>query len=140
VDMGIEPYLISSSLVGVFAQRLVRTICPVCKEGYEPLDKELQSVGLKRENLINGHLFRGKGCSSCYDTGYKGRRGIYELMTLTNTLKKQIVKSPDAVELRRLAIEEGMMTLIDHGAELARQGVTTITEILRATRGVEEEL
>lgn len=140
VDMGIEPYLISSSLVGVFAQRLVRNICPNCKEGYEPLDKELQSVGLKREDLIDGQLFRGKGCSLCYDTGYKGRRGIYELMTLTNTLKKQIVKSPDAVELRRLAIEGGMMTLIQHGAELARQGATTTTEILRATRGVEEEL
>lgn len=140
VDMGIEPYLISSSLVGVFAQRLVRNICPNCKEGYEPLDKELQSVGLKREDLIDGQLFRGKGCPTCYDTGYKGRRGIYELMSLSNTLKKQIVKSPDAVELRRLALEGGMMSLIQHGAELARQGATTITEILRATRGVEEEL
>lgn len=140
VDMGIEPYLISSSLVGVFAQRLVRNICPNCKEGYEPLDKELQSVGLRREDLIDGQLFRGKGCSQCYDTGYKGRRGIYELMSLSNALKKQIVKSPDAVELRRLAIEGGMMTLIQHGAELARQGATTTTEILRATRGVEEEL
>lgn len=140
VDMGIEPYLISSSLVGVFAQRLVRNICPNCKEGYEPLDKELQSVGLKREDLIEGQLFKGKGCQLCFDTGYKGRRGIYELMTLTNTLKKQIVKSPDAVELRRLALEGGMMSLIQHGAELARQGVTTITEILRATRGVEEEI
>lgn len=139
VDMGIEPYLISSSLVGVFAQRLVRNICPHCKEGYEPLDKELLSVGLKREDLIEGQLFRGKGCSACYDTGYKGRRGIYELMSLSNTLKKQIVRSPDAVELRRLALEGGMMSLIQHGAELARQGVTTVTEILRATRGVEEE-
>lgn len=139
VDMGIEPYLLSSSLVGVFAQRLVRNICPNCKEGYEPLDKELQSVGLKREDLIDGMLFKGKGCSQCYDTGYKGRRGIYELMTMTNALKKQIVKSPDAVELRRLALEGGMMSLIQHGAELARQGATTITEILRATRGVEED-
>lgn len=140
VDMGIEPYLISSSLVGVFAQRLVRSICLNCKVGYEPLDKELQSIGLKREDLIHGQLYKGSGCPACYDTGYKGRRGIYELMSLNNALKKQIVKSPDAVELRRIALESGMMSLIQHGAELARQGLTTVSEILRATRGVEEEL
>ncbi|MBA3239532.1 MAG: type II secretion system ATPase GspE [Parachlamydiaceae bacterium] len=138
VDMGIEPYLLSSSLVGVFAQRLVRSICPNCKIGYEPLEKELQSIGLKREDLEDGLLHKGSGCSMCYDTGYKGRRGIYELMTITNALKKQIVKSPDAVEIRRLALEEGMISLIQHGAELVRQGVTTVTEILRTTRGVEE--
>lgn len=138
VDMGIEPYLLSSSLVGVFAQRLVRKICPNCKAGYEPLDKELQSIGLKREDLPDGLLYKGAGCPMCYDTGYKGRRGIYELLTITNALKKQIVKSPDAVELRRLALQEGMLSLIQHGAELVRQGVTTVTEILRTTRGVEE--
>lgn len=138
VDMGIEPYLLSSSLVGVFAQRLVRCICPNCKKGYEPLDKELQSIGLKREDLPEGLLYKGAGCQMCYDTGYKGRRGIYELLTITNALKKQIVKSPDAVELRRLAIDEGMISLIQHGAELVRQGATTVTEILRTTRGVEE--
>ncbi|MGZ3633084.1 MAG: type II secretion system ATPase GspE [Parachlamydiaceae bacterium] len=140
VDMGIEPYLLSSSLVGVFAQRLVRSICPSCKVGYEPEEKELQSIGLRREDLSEGLLYKGAGCSACYETGYKGRRGIYELMPITNSLKKQIVKSPDAVELRRLALEGGMMSLIQHGAELARQGVTTVSEILRATRAVEEEI
>lgn len=140
VDMGIEPYLLSSSLVGVFAQRLVRGICPNCKEGYEPLEKELQSIGLKREDLPEGLLYKGKGCAICYESGYKGRKGIYELMPLTNALKKQIVKSPDAVELRRLALEGGMVSLIAHGAELVRQGLTTVSEILRATRGVEEEI
>jgi general secretion pathway protein E len=140
VDMGIEPYLLSSSLVGVFAQRLVRSICPSCKVGYEPEEKELQSIGLRREDLPEGLLYKGAGCSACYETGYKGRRGIYELMSINNSLKKQIVKSPDAVELRRLALEGGMMSLIQHGAELARQGVTTVSEILRATRAVEEEI
>ncbi len=138
VDMGIEPYLLSSSLVAVFAQRLVRTICPGCKSTYVPLDKELQSVGLKREDLIDGKLFQGDGCPLCYDSGYKGRHGIYELMAANNAIKKQIVKSPDAVEIRRIAIEGGMLTLIQHGAELARQGITTVAEVLRASKGVEE--
>lgn len=140
VDMGIEPYLLSSSLVGIFAQRLVRCICPACKTAYKPTDRELQSIGLKREDLIDGHLFRGQGCSSCYDTGYKGRNGIYELLPVENAIKKQIVKSPDAVELRRIALENGMISLIQHGAELARQGGTTVAEVLRASRGVEEQV
>jgi general secretion pathway protein E len=138
VDMGIEPYLLSSSLVAIFAQRLVRRICPNCIAPYTPIDKELQSVGLKRADLIGGVLYRGTGCPSCYDTGYKGRHGIYELLPVDNTIKKQIVVSPDAVELRRLAIEGGMISLVQHGAELARQGITTIAEVLRASRGIEE--
>lgn len=138
VDMGIEPYLLSSSLVGVFAQRLVRRICPGCSQPYEPSEKELQSIGLKREDLKDGRLFHGVGCGSCYQTGYKGRHGIYELMHVTNAIKKQIVVSPDAVELRRLAIEEGMVSLLQHGAELVKQGFTTVAEVLRASRGVEE--
>ncbi|MBA2728062.1 MAG: type II secretion system ATPase GspE [Parachlamydiaceae bacterium] len=138
VDMGIEPYLLSSSLVGIFAQRLVRCICLGCKATYVPLDKELQSIGLIRDNLIDGKLFHGEGCGLCYDTGYKGRHGIYELMAVNNAIKKQIVKSPDAVELRRIALEGGMISLIQHGAELVRQGVTTVAEVLRASKGVEE--
>lgn len=138
VDMGIEPYLLSSSLIGVFAQRLVRMICPSCKEGYTPLEKELTSVGLKAGKLIEGQLFRGVGCASCYHTGYKGRHGIYELMSVNNLMKQQIIKSPDAVELRRLAGRSGMLSLLHHGAELARQGVTTVSEVLRASRGIEE--
>jgi len=138
VDMGIEPYLLSSSLVGIFAQRLVRSICPGCKAAYVPLDKELQSIGLNREDLIDGKLFHGEGCALCYDTGYKGRHGIYELMPVDNAIKKQIIKSPDAVELRRIALEGGMISLIQHGAELVRQGITTVAEVLRASKGVEE--
>jgi general secretion pathway protein E len=124
VDMGVEPYLLSSTLVGVLAQRLVRRICPACKESYQ---------------TEQGLMYRGKGCSSCFESGYKGRQGIYELMTLTNPLKKQIVKSPDAIELRRLALAEGMLSLYQHGLQLVREGVTTLEEVLRVTRGCEEE-
>lgn len=139
VDMGIEPYLLSSSVVGVLAQRLVRRICPDCKEGYQPTDRELVSLGLKREALQNGQLFRGKGCSHCYNTGFKGRHGIYELMPVNNAVNKQIIQSPDAIEMRRTALANGMLSLLAHGAELVKQGVTTVAEVLRVARGVEDE-
>jgi general secretion pathway protein E len=137
VDMGIEPYLLSSSVVGIVAQRLVRRICPDCKEPYTPTDQELLHIGVTRESLPYGHLFQGKGCASCFGSGYKGRHGVYELMTVNNEIRKQIVKSPDAVELRRIALGMGMTSLLDHGAELARQGITTVAEMLRVTKAVE---
>lgn len=139
VDMGIEPYLLSSSLVGVLAQRLVRRICPDCKTPYSPSDKELESIGLTESDLPNGAVYKGEGCSHCFGSGYKGRHGLYELMVVNNPIKKQIVKSPDAVEIRRISLESGMSTLYEHGRELVRQGVTTISEVLRVTKGSEEK-
>jgi general secretion pathway protein E len=138
VDMGVQPYLLSSSVCGVLAQRLVRRICPECKVSYSPLDRELQALGLKREMLENGKIFKGAGCASCYGSGYKGRHGIYELMTVNNEIKKQIVKSPDAIELRRIALETGTISILTHGGELVREGITTVSEVLRVTRGLEE--
>lgn len=137
VDMGVEPYLLSSTIVGVLAQRLVRRICPDCKAPYHPTDSELQNLGLNRSELIDGHLFQGNGCSSCFDSGYKGRLGIYELMVINNELKKQIVKSPDAIQLRHIALENGMISILTHGSDLVRRGVTTVSEVLRVTRGLE---
>lgn len=139
VDMGIEPYLLSSSIVGVLAQRLVRKICPDCRVPDYVTDKELQNIGLKVKDLNLGHIYKGAGCASCYHSGYKGRHGIYELLIVNNEIRKQIVKSPDAVELRRIGLQSGMSTLLDHGAELVKQGFTTVAEVLRATRGVEEQ-
>lgn len=138
VDMGIEPYLLSSSLVGVFAQRLVRRICYGCKASYVPLEKELQSIGLSQADLKDGVLYHGTGCSICYGTGYKGRHGIYELMHINGSVKQQIVKSPDAVELRRLGLQNGMVSLLQHGAVLVKAGTTTVAEVLRASRGLED--
>lgn len=138
VDMGVEPYLLSSTIVGVLAQRLVRRICSDCKVSYEPTDRELQGLGLNRELLVHNQLYQGSGCSACFGSGYKGRHGIYELMVVNNALKKQIVKSPDAVEMRRLALECGMVSLLEHGCDLVRQGTTTVAEVLRVTRGLEE--
>lgn len=139
VDMGIEPYLLSSCIVGVLAQRLVRRICPECRETYVPAQRELQSLGLKLEDLPNGQLYRGKGCGHCYHTGFKGRQGVYELMLVNNAINKQIVQSPDAVEMRRVALDQGMVSLLTHGAELVKNGMSTAAEVLRVARGIEEQ-
>lgn len=139
VDMGIEPYLLSSSIVGVGAQRLLRRICPECKRSYEPTDRELESLGLERKDLRGGLLYQGQGCNVCFGSGYKGRHGVYEMMVVNNALKSQIVKSPDAVALRTIALDSGMMTLLDHGRVLVLQGVTTIAEVLRVTKGSEDK-
>jgi general secretion pathway protein E len=138
VDMGIEPYLLSSTIIGVLAQRLVRQICTECRRSYIPTDKDLESIGLTREDLTDGKLYEGVGCPDCFNSGYKGRHGIYELMPVTNAIKRQMIKSPDAIEMRRVALEEGIMTLIAHGRKLICDGVTNISEVLRVTRGTEE--
>ena len=134
IDMGIEPYLLSSTVVGVLAQRLVRRVCPNCRERYTPNDEELHELNLTSDKL-NGHaLYRGRGCRECYGSGYKGRHGIYELMTITPQLRSQIAKNVDASELRKLAISQGMLTLRQHGAHLVRAGITTVSEVLRVSR------
>lgn len=139
VDMGIEPYLLSSTIVGIMAQRLVRRICPDCKQAYKPTELELSRLGIHKKDLPSGELYHGVGCPTCYGSGYRGRHGLYELMTVNNVIHKQIVTSPDAVVLRKVALENGMVSLLDHGAELVKQGITTVAEVLRVTRGIEAQ-
>jgi general secretion pathway protein E len=138
VDMGIEPYLLSSSVIGVIAQRLVRTICPHCKISYVPTEQELKELNLPLETLSEGLLYKGEGCSHCFGSGYKGRHGIYELMPLTGSIKRQLLLSADALELHRVALSTGMSTLRQEGAYLASIGKTSTSEVLRVTRGCEE--
>lgn len=133
VDMGIEPYLLSSSVVGILAQRLVRMLCTHCKVEYEPSSQELKELGVKATRL-----FEPRGCPHCFGLGYKGRCGIYELLPITFALKRQLLKSADAVELQRVALAEGMVSLRSAAAELALQGVTSTSEVMRVTRMMEE--
>lgn len=130
VDMGIEPYLLTSSVVGVLAQRLVRTICPACRTSYTPSAGELKELHLTE----TVPFFHGKGCTECFGSGYKGRHGIYELMPLNAAVKRQLLKSADAVELRQAALSSGMVTLRSEGAFLVMQGITTSAEVLRVSR------
>ena len=138
VDMGIEPYLLTSSVVGVLAQRLVRLICPFCRIKYAPSDQELKELGILREALTDGHLCKGQGCSHCFGSGFKGRHAIYELMPVTSSIKRQLLQSPDALELQRTAFASGMTALRQEGALLAIDGLTSSSEVLRVTRSCEE--
>lgn len=136
-DMGIEPYLLASSILGVLAQRLVRKICLDCKVAYTPTEEELLELGL---NPGSGSFHKGTGCASCFGTGYKGRCALYELMPVTSKIKGQVLKSQDAEELRKAAIMQEMVSLFARGAELVLAGLTTSAEVLRVTRiGQERE-
>ncbi|SNZ06453.1 general secretion pathway protein E [Persephonella hydrogeniphila] len=134
VDMGVEPFLVSSSLEGIVAQRLVRKICENCKESYTPSDKELTEI----KKYINvdklRFLYRGKGCEECLGTGYKGRTAIYEIMEITEDIRSTISKNPESSDLRDKAMSRGMKTLIQDGMEKVIKGITTVEEVLQVTK------
>ncbi len=133
IDMGIEPFLISSSLECVIAQRLVRKLCNRCKMPYEPDQSELNTLGLS-----NGlKFFRPVGCEDCYDTGFKGRTGIFELLRVTDRIKKLITEKADANVIREEAIREGMKPLMRHGAQKVADGTTCLEEVLRVVSETE---
>ena len=134
VDMGIEPYLLSSSVLGVLAQRLVRRICPHCIVLYQPSDQELKEIGL--EDVKEG-LYRGSGCEACYGSGFKGRHAIYELMYVDHLVKQQLLLSADATALQKVALAQGMSSLRQQGAALVQKGITTTSEVLRVTKILE---
>jgi general secretion pathway protein E len=130
-DMGIEPYLITSTVLGFLAQRLVRVICKNCKKPYTPSDKELESLEIQREELIDGVLYRGEGCSNCMGTGYKGRMGIYELLVMNNPIKSVILKGGDASQINDVALQTGMQPMRGYGKMKVIEGFTTAEEVLR---------
>jgi len=130
IDMEIEPFLISSSIIGVLAQRLVRVICPKCKEEHTPSKEELKNLGLKE----GATFYKGKGCQKCKKTGYAGRIAIFELLVLDEEIKKMVVSRSSVDEVRKKAISKGMITLFSNGISKAKEGITTIEDVLRATK------
>ena len=134
IDMGVEPFLVSSTVEGVMAQRLVRTICQDCKEGYEPHLSELPNdfPGVAEKNYPK-LLWKGRGCRKCHQTGFKGRTGIHELMVNTDDLKDLIVQRTNANQLRQVALKNGMVTLRQDGWRKVQAGSTTIEEVARVT-------
>jgi general secretion pathway protein E len=133
VDMGIEPFLVSSSIIAVLAQRLVRVVCPSCRETQTPLREELARIGVDRSEL-GGGIYRAKGCRLCRNTGYRGRIAINELMLVDDEIRALVMKHSDASSIRRLAVSKGMKLLRQNGAERIIQGETTIEELLRVTQ------
>ncbi|TGK39110.1 type II secretion system ATPase GspE [Leptospira andrefontaineae] len=133
VDMGIEPYLITSTVLGFMAQRLVRTICKECKTSYKPTPQELESIGISKKDLKGGVLYKGKGCSHCMNTGFKGRTGVYELLIIDSKIKNAILAGSDTNKINDVALENGFATMRDYGIRKVLDGVTTPDEVLRVT-------
>jgi general secretion pathway protein E len=165
VDMGVEPFLIRSSVIGILAQRLVRVLCPHCKEGYPAEDFELDELGLSLDRIFSREqrkanpttryyprtvsevdvleqvsrldrptFYKQRGCDKCSNTGFLGRRGIYELLLMDDAVGPLILKNADAQALKRAAMEQGMDSLRDDGARKVLTGLTTVEEVLAATQ------
>ncbi|MBW1935213.1 MAG: type II secretion system ATPase GspE [Deltaproteobacteria bacterium] len=134
IDMGIEPFLVTSSVISILAQRLVRTLCSRCKEEYSPDEESLRSIGIDPKMALGHIIYRRAGCSSCLETGYRGRTGIFEMMVLSDPLRTLILKTSDSNAIKRLAVQEGMTTLREHGAQKVLDGITTIEEVFRVTQ------
>ncbi len=133
IDMGIEPFLVASSLIAVVAQRLIRFLCRSCKEIYIPLDDELARIGIERNRLPGGRLYRAKGCNECLGTGYSGRSGIFEILLIDDEIRGLTLSTTDSSTIKKKAIEAGMTTLRMDGAEKILRGLTSIDEVMRVT-------
>jgi general secretion pathway protein E len=138
VEMGIEPFLVASSLTAILAQRLVRRVCPDCKVSYVPTDVELKEVGLSRAVLQQRYgvteIYKATGCHSCNKNGYRGRTGIYELLMMDDEIRQLVLKNVDSGSIKRAAVSKGMITLLDDGARKIAAGETTIAEVLSITQ------
>ena len=133
LDMGVEPFLISSTLLCVLAQRLIRTICKKCSSPFEPTDKQIQMLGLNKSDLSDSQFHYGRGCSSCHDTGYSGRRGIFEFLTVSDEIRELINDVKPTIVVHQRAVELGMTTLRQDGLRGIYDGDTTVEEVLRYT-------
>ncbi len=134
VDMGVEPYLVSSSVIAILAQRLVRVVCSECKEPYEAEPSALAEIGLSRDMLQNGIIYRSRGCPNCLGTGFKGRRGIFELLIIDGAVRKLVLARADSNTIKETAIKQGMRTLRGDGVLTVAEGRTTIEEVMRVTQ------
>jgi general secretion pathway protein E len=136
LDFGVEPYLVSSSVIAVMAQRLVRRICDDCRQEYHPSDHELRELGLLNidDPALDHKFYVGTGCDKCFQTGYRGRTGVYELMMINEEIQGLIYKTETAGTIKRVALNNGLQTLRMDGARKVLAGITTIAEVLRVTQ------
>jgi type II secretory ATPase GspE/PulE/Tfp pilus assembly ATPase PilB-like protein len=138
MDMGIEPFLISSSIEGLLAQRLVRRLCPACKQAYKPDLKQLKQVNVTNDDPASLTIYRNRGCEKCRFTGYAGRTAIYEIARITEEFRRMVVERVPANVLKKVAMKDGLLPLRHDGWMKVKQGLTTIEEVLRVT--MEEEI
>ncbi|MBR4675289.1 MAG: type II secretion system ATPase GspE [Victivallales bacterium] len=133
IDMGIEPFLISSTMIGVLAQRLIRRVCTKCREEYIPSDEELQMLGVTREEINNRPFFKGRGCEYCNNSGYKGRVGIFELLLVSPAIQALVNQRKPTQFIKEQAMKEGMVTMRQDGIKQILDGITTAKEVLQYT-------
>jgi type IV-A pilus assembly ATPase PilB len=134
IDMGIEPFLVSSSVEALIAQRLIRTLCKSCKEEYKPDMEFLREVGFPLEDVDNVKFYRGRGCEDCRFTGFKGRSAIYEILVMSEVLRPLIIERASSTAIKQVACAQGMRTLRDDGWEKVKLGFTTVEEVARVTQ------
>jgi type IV pilus assembly protein PilB len=133
LDLGLEAFLLTATLEGVVAQRLVRTICKKCKEPYTPKEEELMELGLTPDDVRGRQFHRGKGCENCNKSGYRGRMALFELMTLDDEMRELVMREASTAVLRDYSRQKGMRTLRESGLLAIYEGQTTIDEVLRET-------
>lgn len=134
IDMGVEPFLVASSVIGIIAQRLARTVCRECAVRYKPSPEEMQQIGVTPEQVGDKMFLKAKGCPACLDTGYAGRTGLHEILLADDEIRSMIMKNVQAGIIKRKAMEKGMLTLREEGASKILNGETTVDEILRVTQ------
>ena len=134
INIGVEPYLIAAAVNAILAQRLIRRICPNCREEYQPTDEMMEFI--KLQGFEQSKFYKGSGCDKCRKTGYFGRAGIHELLLMDDTLRDMVTRNPDVTQLRKYCRERGLVTLRQDGFDKVIKGVTTIDEILRVTDNV----
>ncbi len=137
IDMGVPAYLVASSVIAVVAQRLVRVNCPKCKQPYQPLDTQFESAGITPAMLEGATFMKGRGCSHCQKSGYRGRLGIFELMIMTNKIREMAFQGAATQEIRRAAVSQGMKVMFDDGVSKALRGITTLDEVFRVAKRTE---
>ena len=134
IDMGVEPFLIASAILGVMAQRLVRRLCPKCKETYTPTKEYMETLGLDSSKEYT--MYKPKGCKNCQGTGYRGRHGIYELFVPDHYIRDLIIRRPSTDMLKQAGVHAGMRTLMEDGILKALDGITSVEEVMRVTEEV----
>jgi type IV pilus assembly protein PilB len=133
MNMGIEPFLVATSVNLIQAQRLIRRVCKDCKTEQQTPPEALTEIGFTLEEAKQMKIYKGRGCQTCNGTGYKGRVGLYEVLEVTDEIRELILIGASALELRKKAIEDGMISLRESGLQKIRNGITTIEEVVRET-------
>jgi len=133
MDMGIEPFLVTSAVIGSLSQRLVRKVCSECKEPTDIPTKALVDIGVPPEEVTKHTWYKGKGCDKCNNSGYKGRIAIYETMAMSRQIRESVLRGASTGEIRKTAVNQGMKTLRLSAVDKMKEGITTMEEVLRVT-------